>query len=147
DLEINSSSLLNSGAPIIFLIFFLLYRKHLVHWPGNWEFPCPEEALTLFDLEVVLKQMEECQKLGLTKCIGVSNFSCKKIENLLSFVEMNPTRQQKKLRKYCEAKGITIIAYSPLGSVGNAWGSNYNVVDNEFLKEIAEARAKSVALI
>ncbi|TKY73087.1 NAD(P)H-dependent 6'-deoxychalcone synthase [Spatholobus suberectus] len=133
---------------------------YLIHWPiavkpGDWKLPYPEEALTSFDLKGVWKAMEECQKLGLTKCIGVSNFSCKKLENLLSFatippsvnqVEMNPTWQQKKLREYCQAKGIIITAYSPLGAAGTMWGSN-NVVDNELLKEIAEAHGKSFAQV
>ncbi|KAH1147867.1 hypothetical protein GYH30_042823 [Glycine max] len=133
---------------------------YLIHWPiavkpGDWEFPYPEEAVTSFDLKGVWKAMEECQKLGLTKCIGVSNFSCNKLENLLSFatippsinqVEMNPTWQQKKLKEYCQAKGIIITAYSPLGSTGCMWGSD-NVVDNELLKEIAMAHGKSSAQV
>lgn len=59
---------------------------------------------------------------------------------------MNPTWQQKKLREYCQAKGIFITAYSPLGAAGTPWGSN-NVVDNELLKEIAEAHGKSFAQV
>jgi len=59
---------------------------------------------------------------------------------------MNLTWQQKKLREYCQAKGIIITAYSPLGAPGALWGSNY-VVDNELLKEIAEAHGKSFAQV
>lgn len=62
--------------------------------PGDWEFPYPEEAVTSFDLKGVWKAMEECQKLGLTKCIGVSNFSCNKLENLLSFATIPPSINQ-----------------------------------------------------
>ncbi|KAK7354398.1 hypothetical protein VNO80_19859 [Phaseolus coccineus] len=133
---------------------------YLIHWPisvkpGIWEFPYPEEALTSFDLKGVWKAMEECKNLGLTKCIGVSNFSCNKLEKLLSFatippsvnqVEMNPTWQQKKLLQYCQAKGIIITAYSPLGAPGAMWGSN-NVLDNELLKEIAKNHGKSFAQV
>ncbi|KOM40044.1 hypothetical protein LR48_Vigan04g024200 [Vigna angularis] len=133
---------------------------YLIHWPisvkpGTWDFPFPEEALTSFDLKGVWQAMEECQKQGLTKLIGVSNFSCHKLENLLSFatippsvnqVEMNPTWQQKKLREYCQAKGIVITAYSPLGAPGTLWGSNY-VVDNELVKQIAKAHGKSFAQV
>ncbi|KAG2398854.1 NAD(P)H-dependent 6'-deoxychalcone synthase [Vigna angularis] len=80
---------------------------------------------------------------------------CHKLENLLSFatippsvnqVEMNPTWQQKKLREYCQAKGIVITAYSPLGAPGTLWGSNY-VVDNELVKQIAKAHGKSFAQV
>ncbi|KAJ1436947.1 NADP-dependent oxidoreductase domain [Sesbania bispinosa] len=133
---------------------------YLIHWPvalkpGNWKMPIGEEALTSFDLKGVWTQMEECQKLGLTKCIGVSNFTCKKLENLLSFanippsinqVEMNPKWQQKKLREYCQTKGIILTAYSPLGAKGEIWGTN-DVMDNELLNQIAVARGKSVAQV
>ncbi|KAK7304785.1 hypothetical protein VNO77_42673 [Canavalia gladiata] len=131
---------------------------YLIHWPiavkpGEWEIPYPEEALTSFDLKGVWTSMEEAQKLGLTKFIGVSNFSRKKLEDLLCFasvppsvnqVEVNPVWQQKKLREYCQEKGIIITAYSPLGAPGSLrWGSN-NVINNEVLKEIADAHGKTV---
>ncbi|XVE85551.1 hypothetical protein DITRI_Ditri17bG0099300 [Diplodiscus trichospermus] len=64
---------------------------------------------------------------------GVSNFSCKELQTVLSTakippavnqVEMNPLWQQEKLRKFCNKKAILIIAYSPLGAKGALWGSN-----------------------
>jgi diketogulonate reductase-like aldo/keto reductase len=133
---------------------------YLIHFPisvkpGNWEMPYPEEVITTFDLKGVWKAMEECQKLGLTKSIGVSNFTRKKLDDLLSFaiippsvnqVEMNPVWQQKKLKEYCEAKGIIITAYSPLGAKGTFWGSN-EVMDSEILKEIAEKQGKTIAQV
>ncbi|XP_059073807.1 uncharacterized protein LOC131035582 [Cryptomeria japonica] len=69
--------------------------------------------------------MEQCMEMGLTKAIGVSNFSSKKIEDLLKHakiprvvdqVEMNPNWQQKKLRDYCSKHNIHVIAWSPLGA-------------------------------
>ncbi|KAH9745917.1 Deoxymugineic acid synthase 1 [Citrus sinensis] len=99
--------------------------------------------------------MEECQNLGLTKSIGVSNFACKKLERLLATakippavnqVELNPVWQQKKLRDFCEKKGIHITAYSPLGAKGTVWGTN-RVMECQVLKEIANAKGKSVAQV
>lgn len=133
---------------------------YLIHWPisvkpGDWELPYSEDLITTFDLKGVWKAMEECQKLGLTKSIGVSNFTCKKLEDLLSFatippsvnqVEMNPAFHQKKLREYCEEKGIIITAFSPLGAKGSSWGTN-EVMDSEILKEIAESHGKTVAQV
>ncbi|CAB4265294.1 unnamed protein product [Prunus armeniaca] len=83
------------------------------------------------DSKSLWEGMEECQKLGLTKSTGVSNFSCKKLEILLATakirpavnqMEMNPLWQQKKLIEFCETKGIVITAYSPLGANGAPWG-------------------------
>ncbi|PRQ41297.1 putative codeinone reductase (NADPH) [Rosa chinensis] len=38
--------------------------------------------------------MEDCQKLGLTKSIGVCNFSCKKIQTLLAAAKIPPAVNQ-----------------------------------------------------
>ncbi|KAK4792070.1 hypothetical protein SAY86_022505 [Trapa natans] len=133
---------------------------YLVHWPisckpGTYVYPVDSEDLMPMDFESVWGAMEECQRLGLTKSIGVSNFSCKKLETILSFatippsvnqVEMNPVWQQKKLREFCKEKGITITAFSPLGARGTNWGTNL-VMENETLQEIAEARGKSIAQV
>ncbi|XP_015938761.1 NAD(P)H-dependent 6'-deoxychalcone synthase-like [Arachis duranensis] len=133
---------------------------YLIHWPLTTEpelkkFPYDEDDLLPFDLKGVWTSMQECQNLGLTKSIGVSNFSCKKLENLLSFatippavnqVELNPCWQQKNLREYCKTKGIVVTAYSPLGAKDSFWGGNH-VMDNELLKQIAHAHGKTVAHI
>ncbi|KAJ4765228.1 NAD(P)-linked oxidoreductase superfamily protein [Rhynchospora pubera] len=98
--------------------------------------------------------MEECQRLGLTKSIGVSNFTTKKLEELLAFakispavnqVEMNPSWRQQKLTEYCAQKGIIITAYSPLG--GQSMSGRNLVLTSDVLTEIANAKGKSVAQI
>ncbi|KAF3338442.1 NAD(P)H-dependent 6'-deoxychalcone synthase [Carex littledalei] len=96
--------------------------------------------------------MEECQKLGLTKAIGVSNFNTRKLEELLAFakippavdqVEMNISWQQQKLKEYCAKKGICITAYFPLG--GQFSGNP--VMTSDVLREIAHAKGKTIAQI
>ncbi|KAL4355926.1 hypothetical protein AHAS_Ahas09G0035500 [Arachis hypogaea] len=72
---------------------------YLIHWPLTTEpelkkFPYDEDDLLPFDLKGVWTSMQECQNLGLTKSIGVSNFSCKKLENLLSFATIPPAVNQ-----------------------------------------------------
>ncbi|KAJ9708656.1 hypothetical protein PVL29_000602 [Vitis rotundifolia] len=107
------------------------------------------------DYASVWKDLEDCQKLGLTKAIGVSNFSSKKLDDLLRIakippavnqVEMNPLWQQKKLREFCAEKGIHITAYSPLGARGTPWGGD-RVMECQVLKEIAQARGKTIAQV
>ncbi|KAG6736117.1 hypothetical protein POTOM_061181 [Populus tomentosa] len=133
---------------------------YLIHWPvsskpGEYVLPLKEKDLLPMDFQSVWEAMEECQKLGLAKSIGVSNFSCKKLENLLATakippavnqVEISPLWQQKKIRDFCEEKGIHVTAYSPLGAKGMLWGTN-NVMECQVLKEIAAARGKSMAQI
>ena len=61
-------------------------------------------------------------------------------------MEINPHWQQKKLREYCTEKGIHVTAFSPLGARGTPWGSN-RVMECPILKEIAEAKGKTVAQV
>ncbi|KAF5202040.1 Deoxymugineic acid synthase [Thalictrum thalictroides] len=92
--------------------------------------------------------MEECQALGLTQSIGVSNFSSKKLEQLLSTSKIPPVvnQQQNKLSEFCKSKGIVIAAFSPFGAKETSWGTN-KVMDSEVLNEIAQAKGKTYAQI
>lgn len=134
---------------------------YLIHWPVRLskevkKMPVEKREYILpLDIKSVWEAMEECKNLGLTKGIGVSNFSCKKLEELLATakippavnqVEMNPIWQQKQLREYCNAKGIHITAYSPLGANNTKWGDN-RVVECDVLVEIAKARGKTPAQV
>ncbi|KAG9457654.1 hypothetical protein H6P81_002162 [Aristolochia fimbriata] len=133
---------------------------YLIHWPvslkkGSEGPSIRKEDIMAMDVKSVWKAMEECSKLGLAKSIGVSNFTSKKLEDLLSTatippavnqVEMNTGWQQKKLVGFCKEKGIHISAWSPLGANGAAWGT-LNVMGSPVLKEIAEAKGKSVAQV
>ncbi|KAH9773520.1 Aldo ket red domain-containing protein [Citrus sinensis] len=133
---------------------------YVIHWPvsskpGSYEFPIKKEDFLPMDFKSVWEAMEECQNLGYTKAIGVSNFSCKKLGDILATakippaanqVEMNPLWQQNKLREFCKAKDIQLAAYAPLGARGTIWGSN-RVMECEVLKEIAEAKGKTVAQV
>jgi diketogulonate reductase-like aldo/keto reductase len=133
---------------------------YLVHWPMSVKptkphYPMKREDIMPMDLRGVWQAMEECHQLGLAKMIGVSNFTTKKLQELLAFakippavnqVELNPVWQQKKLMEFCKAKGIHVTAYFPLG--GRHSTSTVNpVLDSDVLKEIAAAKGKSVAQI
>ncbi|OMO50812.1 Aldo/keto reductase [Corchorus olitorius] len=133
---------------------------YLIHWPvsskpGIYEFPIKPEDFMPMDFNSVWAAMEECQRLGLTKSIGVSNFSCKKLADILSFanippavnqVEVNPIWKQEKLREFCKANGILLTAYAPLGAKGTIWGTN-RVLECQVLNEIAKEKGKTVAQI
>ncbi|KAJ4711192.1 Reductase 2 [Melia azedarach] len=133
---------------------------YVIHWPvsskpGSYEFPIKKEDFLSMDFKSVWEAMEECQNLGLTKSIGVSNFSCKKLGEVLATakippainqVEFNPLWQQTKLREFCKANDILLTAYAPLGARGTIWGSN-RVMECQLLKQIAEAKGKTVAQV
>ncbi|XP_026443536.1 non-functional NADPH-dependent codeinone reductase 2 [Papaver somniferum] len=133
---------------------------YLIHWPvslkpGKFVHPIPKDEIFPIDYKSVWAAMEKCQMLGLTKSIGVSNFSCKKLHYLMATanippavnqVEMNPIWQQQKLRDYCKTNNIMVTAYSPLGAKGTMWGSS-GVMDSEVLNQISQVRGKSVAQV
>ncbi|XP_068658701.1 non-functional NADPH-dependent codeinone reductase 2-like isoform X1 [Aristolochia californica] len=133
---------------------------YLIHWPVSLKKASQgpsirKEDILVMDVKSVWEVMEECSKLGLAKSIGVSNFTCKKLQDLLAAarippavnqVEMNTGWQQKKLMGFCKEKGIHVSAWSPLGANGALWGS-LNVMGSSVLKEIAEAKGKSVAQV
>ncbi|KAG6678260.1 hypothetical protein I3842_14G070500 [Carya illinoinensis] len=152
---------------------------YLIHIPvslktGEIGLSFKKEDILPMDIKSVWEAMENCQKLGLAKSIGVSNFTRKKLETLLSTakihpavnqvvgsshgpcsaadlfvfakVEMNPYWQQEQLREFCEEKGIHITAYSPLGGKGTIWGTNW-IMECEVLKEIAKAKGRTIAQI
>ncbi|XP_062204864.1 deoxymugineic acid synthase 1-A-like [Phragmites australis] len=135
---------------------------YLIHFPVSMRPPAAQgspvvvkEDLVAMDMKGVWEEMEECKRRGLAKAIGVSNFSCKKLEHLLSFakippaanqVEVHPYCRQTKLRQFCMERGIQLCAYSPLGGKGAPWG-NSSVMDCPVLKQIAVDRGKTVAQV
>lgn len=98
---------------------------YLIHWPqartatGSLK---PDEHPTIND---TWADMEKAHASGKAKAIGVSNFSIKTLERLaktwkivpaVNQVEMHPFLPWNELKAYCEAKGIHLTAYSPLGA-------------------------------
>ncbi|KAH7546245.1 hypothetical protein FEM48_Zijuj01G0179900 [Ziziphus jujuba var. spinosa] len=156
DTGMNSLSLPSSGA--MMLIPTLVYPcsteipsleyldLYLVHWPisakpGKGKSPIKEEEIMPMDYKSVWAAKKESQRLSLTKSIGVSIFSTKKLQNLLSFATIPPA---KKLTEFCKANNIMVTAYSPLEANGTTRGSNH-VINNQVLKDIAVARGKTIA--
>jgi alcohol dehydrogenase (NADP+) len=107
---------------------------YLIHWPIPLK-PSAGFPLTAADFESTARVpvrstwagMEAAVAAGLTRHIGVSNFSVRKLRELLPHcrirvelnqVELHPLLQQPELVKYCAAEGIHITAWAPLGSAG-----------------------------
>ncbi|KAL6295314.1 hypothetical protein ACE6H2_003456 [Prunus campanulata] len=133
---------------------------YVIHWPFKLvkevkSTPVEKEIVQPLDLKSVWEGMEECKRLGLARAIGVSNFTCKMLQDLLSVakippalnqVEMNPAWQLKNMREFCRAKGIHVTAFSPLGASGTKWGDD-RVLGSDVLQDIAKAKGKTTAQI
>ncbi|GLT75848.1 hypothetical protein SLA2020_475420 [Shorea laevis] len=131
---------------------------YLIHWPvrmkkGSVGFS-PENLLHV-DIPSTWRAMEALYDSGKARAIGVSNFSTKKLADLLEVarlspavnqVECHPSWQQIKLHEFCKSKGVHLSGYSPLGSPGTTWIKG-DVLKNRILNTVAEKLGKTPAQV
>jgi diketogulonate reductase-like aldo/keto reductase len=111
---------------------------YMMHWPVQWtkdSIWLPDDTgMTIMHqndrakLAASYAAMEELLEAGLTRSLGVSNFDITLLRNLLedcriaprtNEVEMHPYLPQTALLNYCEDRGVTVVAYSPMGKVNS----------------------------
>jgi len=106
----------------LFLMHWPIAFRHGVTFP---EGPADFVSLDQNPLAETWQGMEEAVEKGLCRAIGVSNFSSRKIDDLLSGatirpvvnqVEAHPFLPQNELVAWCNDHNIALTAYSPLGS-------------------------------
>jgi len=111
------------------------------------------ENLIPTDIPATWGAMEKLYDSGKARAIGVSNFTCKKLEDLFAIarvhpavnqVECHPVWQQDKLRKLCQLKGVHLSAFSPLGSPGV---NGPSVLNNPIVISVAEKLQKTPAQV
>ncbi|WP_203975728.1 2,5-didehydrogluconate reductase DkgB [Aeromonas jandaei] len=112
----------------------------LIHWPS------PKDEVPM---AVYLEQLAEAKAQGLTREIGVSNFTVAQLKQAIEIlgpgaiahqqVEIHPLLQNRKVVEFCHANGIAITAYMPL-----AYGK---VLTEPLLMEIGQRHGVSAAQV
>ena len=112
----------------------------LVHWPS------PNDELAVADY---LARMMEAKARGLTRAIGISNFTVAHMQQAIDAIgaeniatnqiEVHPFLQNRKVIDFARSQGIHITAYMPL-----AYGK---VMQDEVLQRIGESHNASPAQV
>ncbi|MFQ2382880.1 2,5-didehydrogluconate reductase DkgB [Aeromonas dhakensis] len=112
----------------------------LIHWPS------PKDEVPM---AVYLEQLAEAKARGLTREIGVSNFTVAQLKQAIDIlgpgaiahqqVEIHPLLQNRKVVAFCKDHGIAITAYMPL-----AYGK---VLTEPLLMEIGQRHGVSAAQV
>ena len=128
----------------------------------NFYFIFRENGKVTWDLEIKYTDtwgaMEKCVEKGLAKSIGLSNFNTLQVQKILDVakikpvvnqVERTPYLNQNVLNKFCKDKGISLTAYSPLGSPDRPWAKpgDLNLLNDPRIKAIGEKHGKTPAQV
>jgi diketogulonate reductase-like aldo/keto reductase len=117
---------------------------YLIHWPRPVKFHDDWKEVNA----ETWRAMEEIQRAGKARAIGVSNFQPKHLDALLETAEiapvvnqifLNPSDQQPEVVAYNKAHNILSEGYSPLGT-----GKIFHVPE---LQEMADRYGRSIAQI
>lgn len=132
-----------------------------VRWPPGW---MSTDNKTFKPIDVPLHKtyaaMEELVDAGLTKSIGVSNYSGSLMMDLERYariqpavlqIELHPYNAQKKLVKWCQKRNIAITAYSSFGPMSYVELSIDrgvpSLLEHDVIKEVAQKYNKDPAQI
>ena len=124
---------------------------YMVHWPAGF---FQQDAQNRVPMHLLWPKLEALVDAGLTRSIGVSNFSLQMLADLLCYcrirpvvneVELNPTNTQDELVRFMKAEQIVPIGYIPVCRPGDH--RTEAVWSDPGLAELCERKGKSRAQI
>ncbi|XP_025095006.1 1,5-anhydro-D-fructose reductase-like isoform X1 [Pomacea canaliculata] len=141
----------------------------LMHWPMAFKEQTVERKAWILNTQTepadvdfldTWRAMEELVNKGLARSIGISNFNIQQLTRLLDApglrykpaniqVESHPFFLNKELIDFCQGRGITVTAYSPLGKGGSTYAGKptENILEHPTITSIAKAQAHSPAQV
>ena len=151
----------------LYLIHFPIAQAFVpieTRYPPEWlhdpDADNPAMKLAPVPLSDTWKAMEDMQRKGLTKAIGVCNYNTGLLHDLMSYaeikpaylqVESHPYLTQPRLMKLCKQYGIQVTAFSPLGALSylelDMAGANESVLEQAVVKQAAERLNKTPAQV
>ncbi|XP_041986130.1 aldo-keto reductase AKR2E4-like isoform X2 [Aricia agestis] len=128
---------------------------YLMHWPMGFH---SNNTYSDVDYMETWKGLENAKMLGLTKSIGVSNFNKEQLARLLAEgyvkpaalqIEIHLLNVESELVSFAQSHGITVMAYSPFGSLVKRFGQMFPgpKCDDPALLPIANKYDKTVPQI
>ena len=112
---------------------------YLIHWPVVWKRGTLMQTDKGASIVECWRALEAAADEGLVRSIGVSNFNEEQMAELLEAarvkpavnqIEIHPRLPQKALVDFCQSRGVTVTAYSPLARGGGLF-------DNETVAGVA----------
>lgn len=108
----------------LYLIHWPVAFRHGVLYPEQTSDTVPLSAVPLVD---TWRAMQDVHRQGLTRHIGVANFTRRKLQLLMdqggqapevNQLELHPYLQQWPMLEFCQQHHILLTGYAPLGSAG-----------------------------
>jgi len=129
-------------------------------YPPEWSNMDGEMVLVKNDINATWKAMEELVYANKTKHIGISNFNCQHIRQILSIARIRPTSlqiechphlSQEKLIRFAREAGIRVSAFSCLGGASyislDMATSQDLLFENAIILEICRIHKKTAAQV
>ncbi len=151
----------------LYLMHFPIALKFVpidLRYPPEWvydpESPEPRMELVPVPIRETWGAMEQLVRDGLVRNIGVCNFNCSLLRDLLSSVEIapavlqierHPYLTQAKLLRFCQQERIAVTAFSPLGAASYfslaMAEKGESVLEQATLRDLASQHGKTPAQV
>ncbi|HYW81042.1 MAG TPA: aldo/keto reductase [Thermoguttaceae bacterium] len=151
----------------LYLIHFPISLRFVAfedRYPPEWLFdPKADSPRMEFDrvpIAETWQAMEELVAAGLVRDIGVCNFGCSLLRDLLSQakirpavlqIESHPYLTQEKLLRFCREEEIAVTAFSPLGALSyfslKMADASESVIETDTVRRIAADHGRTPAQI